>query len=550
MFNKLFSFSNKRKLPFEMGPLPPLESNCCILNGKKPEEPIPSTSASIVPAPPASSSSRISNSGIIIDDEDSRSTTKTNSIITTASGTKSKRPKDYITKRKMYFMESCYPRKSPREHASTLAILSSIVNENSRKKSNSGSEMSELLDIDEEASLDRMPAIPEIPLDEDANDCAIIAKLTSEPEIPTFLSPEECLTATALSREIDKFFRYSYRNCDETVALISKKNVVNGLGEKDFLDIISSPCIDEKTIEETFESITTDQINEDILAIKENRILTTAEKLHLARSARKRVRNKTGWPRRIKRKPSKNEPENKSEDCEVSTTTNTIDCDPPESNLPESDPVDRLKDIEEETSNKSTIPVKTNGIITTRRSFKSIFPKSNDMFTVSSDSMDSVPSLDKIDDNESVSTRSLFVSDDSSIDEVLCRSPTATRLSQQNKLNNCIQVNGITSTRCQSRLSNKIKLENCRKREKSIEIEDSGGNTSNLVNGDTTINCHITRRMTNNKIGPIKKRLSQPTHITPPPPQSPKNKKPSTPILSQLSPRKLRKPRGRWYRER
>lgn len=535
-----------------MGPLPPLESNCCILNGKKSDDTKPTTpsNTTITQAPPfASTSFRVSNSGINLDDEDSRSTNKTNSIITTSSGTRSKRPKDYITKRKMYFMESCYPRKSPREHASTLAILSSIVNENSRKKSkDSGSEMSELImDIDE-TSLDRMPDIPEIPHDEDANDAGNI--INSMDETPIFRPPEECRTANALYYEIDKYFRYSYRDCDETIAVPSRKIIHCDLGEKDFFDIISSPCIDEKTIEETFENITTDQINEDILVIKENRLLTRAETLHLARSARKRVRNRTGWPKLVKRKPSGGKKDDKVEDEKTSTAEDQpvteiaiaqINEDQTETNTPNNEDVIKV-----------LIPVKTNGIITTRRSFKSIFPKSNDMFTVSSDSMDSVPSLDnKIDDNESVSTRSLFVSDDSSMDEVICQSPATTRLSQHNKINNYNQINGIINSRCVSRLSNRIKLDNCIKNEKVIE--NDGGGDSVIFNGDDGNNCHMTRRVTNNKKTPMKKRLSQPIPITPPPPpQSPKTilKKPPTPVSPQISPRKLRKPRGRWYRER
>lgn len=545
-----------------MGPLPPAEPNCCILNGKKCDN---NTNASsllsitVVPAPSASTSSRVSNSGIMMDDEDSRSTIKTNSIITTSSGTRTKRPKDYITKRKMYFMESCFPRKSPREHASTLAILSSIVNENSLKKSkDSGSDMSELMmDIDE-SSLDRMANIPEIPHDEDANDGNDAIKLKPTEETPIFRQPGECLTSNALCHEIDKFFRYSYRDCDESIALSCKKNIDCDLGEKDFFDIISAPCIDEKTIEETFENITTDQIKEDILVIKENRLLTRAETLHLARSAKKRIRNRTGLPKMAKRKPSNGKNNDKSEERKTTASTTTTITTTTEVHQPEIESVvDRLK--EERAVNgspnadttKPVIPEKPNGIITTRRSFKSIFPKSNDMFTVSSDSMDSVPSLDKNDDNESVSTRSLFVSDDSSIDEVICRSPATTRLSQLNKVNNYGQINGIISSRCVSRLSNRIKLDNSVKNEKTID-DCGGGVDGEIFNSETgnTTNCHMTRRVTSNKKTPMKKRLSQPIPITPPPPQSPKTVviKPSTPVST--SPRKLRKPRGRWYRER
>lgn len=536
-----------RKLPYELGPMPALQPNCCPLNGTTEKtEPVPTVSA-----PP--SVSNVSNS---IDDEDTRATSKANSIIITSPNSKRKRPKDYITKRKMYFMEQCHPRKSPREHASTLAILSSIVNDppsstaGTSKSRAGGSSVGDALDIDEN-SLESMPSRCLQQQQQDVDDETARDDVKTKPELPPLVTTEqkyltaaECLTSNVLCHEIDKFFRFSYRNCDETVAVVNKKNIGFELGEKDFYEIISSPCVDDVTFEETFENITASEISEDIIKLKENRLLNPAEALHLARTARKRVRNRTGWPTTRRRAATVNGRKEKTEDGIEKSTNDSV--------LRNVD--DRLKAEADMARCDVTaaagvpiLPVK-NGLAT-RRHFKSLFSKANDMFTVSSDSMDSVPSLAKInEDNDSVSTRSLFVSDDSSLDEVISRSP-APRLSQNHiKLSNCIQTttNGLINNRCLSRLSNKLKTnDSC-----SIKVEkidDQGGGERD---GDTnSINTHATRRSTKKTTTPMKKRLSQPIPITP---QSPNNvsKKPSTPTSPQFSPRKLRKPRGRWYRER
>lgn len=106
-----------RKLPYEMGPLPPLKQNCCILNyrlkSKTPETAIPVSSASS-----CSSSSTSSTCGGL-----NAATTTANSAIAIV-GYDDKQSLALPLKKRKLLVDSDRPRKSPREHASTLAILS------------------------------------------------------------------------------------------------------------------------------------------------------------------------------------------------------------------------------------------------------------------------------------------------------------------------------------------------------------------------------------------------------------------------------------------
>lgn len=150
-----------RKLPFEMGPLPPLKDNCCILNyhakAKTPE-------ASAVPTTTTTGGSSTSGNSSASSSSDCCGTTSNTNCTTTATPsanaitnvtastatTPSACTKDSLEesklslslplkKRKLLVEER--PRKSPREHASTLAILSLLHQEtqHNRRRTISGS---------------------------------------------------------------------------------------------------------------------------------------------------------------------------------------------------------------------------------------------------------------------------------------------------------------------------------------------------------------------------------------------------------------------------
>uniref|UniRef100_A0A1B0CNR8 Uncharacterized protein n=1 Tax=Lutzomyia longipalpis TaxID=7200 RepID=A0A1B0CNR8_LUTLO len=95
-----------RKLPFEMGPLPPLPANCCTL----------AACSSKTPAATKTSTET---------KEEPKKTKEDPKAVLSAA-------------KKRHLLDTEYPRKSPREHASTLAILSCLVQQ--RKKEESASE--------------------------------------------------------------------------------------------------------------------------------------------------------------------------------------------------------------------------------------------------------------------------------------------------------------------------------------------------------------------------------------------------------------------------
>lgn len=100
-----------RKLPYEMGGLPPLRQNCCILNyrlkSKTPESTVPSSS----------NSSTCDGATTTTKDPQQPATSK-------GSSSSSSEPLSLPLKKRKLLVDSDRPRKSPREHASTLAILS------------------------------------------------------------------------------------------------------------------------------------------------------------------------------------------------------------------------------------------------------------------------------------------------------------------------------------------------------------------------------------------------------------------------------------------
>ncbi|XP_055620419.1 protein chiffon-like [Toxorhynchites rutilus septentrionalis] len=129
-----------RKLPYEMGPLPALQQNCCILNyrikSKAPESSIPTTTTNNSSNSSTGSSSNGGSCGVTATTATPATegtTTTARSPPTTApiSGAAAPNTTDIVIdqslslplKKRKLLIESERPRKSPREHASTLAIL-------------------------------------------------------------------------------------------------------------------------------------------------------------------------------------------------------------------------------------------------------------------------------------------------------------------------------------------------------------------------------------------------------------------------------------------
>ncbi|GAB0090816.1 hypothetical protein DMENIID0001_055790 [Sergentomyia squamirostris] len=106
-----------RKLPFEMGPLPPLPPNCCSLV------------AIATKAGCSSKNATVTTTVVKVEKEEE---------IKEVTTVKEEKKTLKLTKKKRHLLDIEYPRKSPREHASTLAILSCLVQQ--RKKEESASE--------------------------------------------------------------------------------------------------------------------------------------------------------------------------------------------------------------------------------------------------------------------------------------------------------------------------------------------------------------------------------------------------------------------------
>ncbi|XP_058456300.1 protein chiffon isoform X2 [Malaya genurostris] len=115
-----------RKLPYEMGPLPPLRQNCCILNYRMKSK----TPESNVPISSASSNSSINSAVPTTASTNETTATTTTAATPAASGDilitddDDKHSLSLPLKKRKHLIDADRPRKSPREHASTLAILS------------------------------------------------------------------------------------------------------------------------------------------------------------------------------------------------------------------------------------------------------------------------------------------------------------------------------------------------------------------------------------------------------------------------------------------
>lgn len=532
MFLFFIKFLAYRKLPFEMGPLPPLLTDCCFLNqeqstvdeaAKTPEiiETVSEIKTTTLkrgkikkepkenpppPAPPVpQTSSTVSNN-------------VNNSIIS--------------AKQRKLLLEAELVRKSPREHASTLAILSSLVNQRRKR----GSLTPVKNDIKSPIKLENqaVPSISDEILDDETCDSIISDEILEESddvkisESNTPVHMENLFPGNSLSRQIDELLTVSFMGTeiDEMfdIDFPDKGNYDGGIcisdNSGDLVDIVTTNPY--HLIE--YDDITDDMFNKKPANL--NRKLTKAECLILARNNRKKYKknNRTGWPnkKRVVIKKEKDDDELIDEIDEKLVDLNN--CEQFLSTSKKCKPKS-IFNCSQTVFNSINSPS-----VASRDEFNS------DIFTVSSDdqlSLDSTVTNStteiKAENDDSVSTRSLFISDEYS------SSSSTDNLVKLKKIKNNEHVfrkNISKISRRKGKLENKLNKKlnpvvRVKKIDESIILTNYG-----LRRKSRTV---IDNKTDKKKISTPKKQnaVQTTTAVTPP-----------------VSPRKLRKPRGRWYRER
>lgn len=311
-----FGNSTYNKLPYELGPLPPGKDDCCKL-----EELIPpnlkglngSTKkrGSSCPRMPSiakvndrtrSSTAAIIEATKVVDANDDT----TNDSIKT----KSYLP---LKKRKLFLEE--VPRKSPREHASTLAILSSLSKEGS-------STTSSICGVNRSGiKRERLPSQLSLEDDDDNSNCT----MTSQQTIKTVATEKDNSSVCSITdNNIQNKFVNIVKLCKQVDEML-----VCGEGEADeddIFDISLRHCAVDKSeqksddgfvlinskdsdidISEVMDICSTQELTLKSVASKEKEVqrkITYTSKPKLVTSGfrfnKKRRNNRTGWPIRRK----------------------------------------------------------------------------------------------------------------------------------------------------------------------------------------------------------------------------------------------------------
>lgn len=515
-----------------MGPLPPLLTDCCFLNQEQ------TTVDEAAKSPEVTET--ISEIKTTLKRGKIKKEVKENpppqphpSVFPTSSTVSNNLNNSIISsKQRKLLLEADLVRKSPREHASTLAILSSLVNQRRKR----GSLTPVKNDIKSPIKLENqaVPSISDEILDDETCDSIISDEILEEEfddvkisESNTPVHMDNLFLGNSLSRQIDEILTVSFigTEIDEMfdIDFPDKGNYNGGI-------CISDNCGDLVDIVTTnpyhlieYNDITDDMFNKKPANL--NRKLTKAECLILARNNRKKYKknNRTGWPNK-KRVVIKKE----KDDDEL---IDEID--------------EKLVDLNNcEQFLSTTKKCKTKSIFNCSQTvFNSINSPSvasrdefnSDIFTVSSDdqlSLDSTVTNStteiKAENDDSVSTRSLFISDEYS-------SSSTENLVKLKKIKNNEHVfrkNISKISRRKGKLENKLNTKfnpvvRVKKIDESIILTNYG-----LRRKCRTV---IDNKTDKKKISTPKKQNAVQTTTTATPP---------------VSPRKLRKPRGRWYRER
>lgn len=504
-----------------MGPLPPLLTDCCFLNQEQTTVDEPEKSPEITETVSEIKSTTLKRGKI-------KKETKVNpppqppAPPTVFNNVNNVNNSIISAKQRKLLLEAELVRKSPREHASTLAILSSLVNQ--RRKRGSLTPVKNDIKSPIKQEMQAVPSISDEILDDETCDSIISDEILDETEdVKTTPVHMDLFLGNSLSRQIDELLTVSFMDTEELDDMFDidlDENVPICIGDncEDLVDIVTT---------NPNHLIATNEITDEMFNKKPanlNRKLTKAECLILARNNRKKYKknNRTGWPNK-KRVSIKKEKEDEDEDGDEKM----ID----------------LNNCETFLSTKSK-KFKPKSIFNCSQTvFNSINSPSaasrdefnSDIFTVSSDdqlSLDSTVTNStteiKAENDDSVSTRSLFISDEYS-------SSSTENLVKLKKIKNNEHVfrkNISKISRRKGKLENKVNTKfnpvvRVKKIDESIILTSYGLRRK-------TKTSVVDSKNDKKKPSTPKKQNVVPTTITTPP----------------ISPRKLRKPRGRWYRER
>lgn len=327
-----FGNSTYNKLPYELGPLPPGKEDCCKL-----EELIPpnlralngSTKkrGSSCPRMPSiakvhdrtrSSTAAIIEATKVVDANDDT----TNDSIKT---------KSYLPLKKRKLFMDDVPRKSPREHASTLAILSSLSKEGS-------STTSSICGVNRSGiKRERMPSQLSLEDDDENSNCT----MTSQQTIKTVATEKDNSSVCSITNNsIQTKYENIFKLCKQVDDML-----VSGEGEADeddIYDIYLRHCAVDKSeqkqedsfilvnskdsdidISEVMDICSTQELTLKSVATKEKEVqrrITYTSKPKLVTSGfrfnKKRRNNRTGW-QKIRRKSSLPTKEKDDEDCHL-----------------------------------------------------------------------------------------------------------------------------------------------------------------------------------------------------------------------------------------
>lgn len=503
-----------------MGPLPPLLTDCCFLNQEQ----------STVDEPDKSTE--------ITETETVKTTLKRGKIKkattmnlppqppvpqTVLNNVNSVNNSIISAKQRKLLIEAELVRKSPREHASTLAILSSLVNQ--RRKRGSITPVKNDIKSPIKQEMQAVPSISDEIIDDETCDSIISDEILDETEdVKTTPVRMDLFLGNCLSRQIDELLTVSFMDTEELgdmfdIDLDENVPICISDNSEDLVDIVKT---------NPYHLIATNEITDEMFNKKPanlNRKLTKAECLILARNNRKKYKknNRTGWPNK-KRISIKKEKDEEDEDGDENMVDLNGGCKTFLSTTCKKFKPKSIFNCSQTVFNSINSPSAAS-----RDEFNS------DIFTVSSDdqlSLDSSVTNStteiKAENDDSVSTRSLFISDEyssSSIDNLV-------KLKKIKNNEHVFRKNISKISRRKDKLENKVNAKfNPVVRVKKIDESIILTNYGLRRKSKTSV---IESKNDKKKPSTPKKPKVVTTTITTPP----------------ISPRKLRKPRGRWYRER
>lgn len=536
-----FFFLAYRKLPFELGPLPPLKPNCCVLNYTPNRQKKPSVSTA----------------------------STTSSSTASQLGNKKKNKLSKQDERRKHLLENDMPRISPREHASTLAILSSFIQESKKKNVN----ITIQSDNDEEEDDENGDDENEINSETNQNN----ADDDSQQNHNIVFSPpkfgESYVNINNVKKQWDELLNnpLSLDDIDmdismpENNALIDDSICINDDDKCDenFINIINT-CPKERL---TYKSVLKNEmmVKRRVYYNTKNRVLPQ----HLSRfttAGKKRSINRTGWPsnkRRIvfnkKDATESTEPNDRTVESEMCKADEPLTSTDPVSNECESNVEEKEvggEDNEEEEDEEDGESQPSEQLHQVQQNhLDEMNSIASDILAVSSDSVDTVTTLKNVitiknsydvigsnttpivsdDDNETTSNSLVEGTAESVVGDVR----------EETVLEIAITTDDIGSEgygTAASELKRELKVIIPKLTHKMVK---SGVIYTNMTTRSSS------KSPTKTKLSPkTKKKIAAGKKINEKKSTMPNSNESSASSPKKYSPRKLRKPRGRWYRER